>query len=251
MILGVDATNWVHVSWHARGGRGVVQAVCDRLQALVDEMNPAAVVCCFDRRSFRHALVPGYKSGRKEKDASLVADLAAVEKAVLQFKDATVAAEDGFEADDCLATLARWGRLANERTVIASPDKDLRQCLGGPVILLRSFATEGGRPVKPDWYSHTRLFDETGLHANQWVDYQALVGDRGDAIDGCKGWGEKTAAAALVKCGSLAEMFKNPWAVPCTDKQRGALIDFRKRAPLVLDLVTLRTEVSAVWDAMR
>jgi DNA polymerase-1 len=251
MILGVDGTNWVHVIWHARGGKGVVRAVCDRLQALVDEMHPAAVVCCFDRRSFRHALIQNYKAGRKEKDASLVADLSACEKAVAKMPDVTVAAEDGFEADDCLATLARWGRLANERTVIASPDKDLRQCLGGPVILLRSFGTEAGRPIKPDWYSHSRLFDETGLHANQWTDYQALVGDRGDSIDGCKGWGDVTTRAALIKCKTLAEMFANPWSVPCNDKQRGALIEFRKRAELVLDLVTLRTEVSAVWDALR
>jgi len=249
MILGIDASNWVHVIWYARSGKGVVQAVCDRAQALIAQLQPAATVFCFDRRSFRHALLPAYKSGRKAKDASLATDLAGCEKAVSDL--GTVAAEDGFEADDGLATLARWGRLANEKTVIASPDKDLKQCLGGQVFLLRSFKVSRGDPIEPDWYTAMSLFDEHGLEASQWTAYQSLVGDRGDGIDGCPGWGEKTAAAALAKCKTLDEMFRNPWAVPCTDKQRGALIEFRKRAPLVLDLVTLRTEVLAVWDAMR
>jgi DNA polymerase-1 len=249
MILGIDATNWVHVVWHARGGKGVVEAVCDRAKALIAQLQPAAAVACFDRRSFRHALLPGYKSSRAEKDAGLVADLAACETALMDL--CTVAAEDGFEADDGLATLARCGRMAGEKTVIASPDKDLRQCLGGPVFLLRSFKTSRGEPIEPDWYTEMKLFDEYGLQASQWTSYQCLVGDRGDGIDGCQGWGEKTAAAALAKCKTLDEMFRNPWSVPCNDKQRGKLIEFRTRAPLVLDLVTLRTEVMAVWDAMR
>jgi 5'-3' exonuclease len=96
-----------------------------------------------------------------------------------------------------------------------------------------------------------RLFDDYGLSAAQWPEYQMLVGDRGDSIAGCDGWGEKTAAKALEKMKTLEECWKNPWLVPCSNKQRGALILFRKRADLVRQLVTLRTDCSAVWDAMR
>jgi len=123
--------------------------------------------------------------------------------------------------------------------------------LAGRVRLLRNFSVRDGRPVNGDWYTQMALFDEFGLDARQWIDYQMLIGDRGDSIDGCKGWGEKTAAAALARCKSLEAMFSSPWTVPCTDRQRGQLIEFRKRADLVRRLVTLRTDVDAVWDALR
>jgi DNA polymerase I len=248
-ILGIDGTNWIHQLWHALGGRGVVEAACNRTAALVQELEPQTVVICWDRRSFRHDLEPRYKSGRKEKDQSLVRDLADAEGALRPF--GLSAAEDGYEADDCLATLAAYGRQSGLRTVIASPDKDLRQCLGGQVFLLRAFSTQAGKPLRPDWYTTVSLFDDYGLEPRQWVDYQCLVGDRSDAIDGCQGWGEKTAAKVLGKCKTLEVCFANPWAVPCSDKQRGELIKFRERAPIVRQLVTLKTDVAAVWDLMR
>jgi 5'-3' exonuclease len=249
MILGIDGTNWVHVLWHAKSGRGVVEAFTDRALAVLAALDPRAAVCCFDRRSFRHGLVPTYKSSRKPRDESLTAALHECERSAAELM--TVAAEDGAEADDGLATLANWARQAGEDCVIASPDKDLRQCLAGRVKLLRNFSVRDGRPVNGDWYTQMLLFDELGLDARQWIDYQMLTGDRGDSIDGCKGWGEKTAAAALAKCKSLEAMFASPWTVPCTDRQRGQLIEFRKRADLVRQLVTLRTDVESVFDALR
>lgn len=249
MLLGIDGTAWVHQLWHAHGGRGVVPVLTRRTEALVSALSPSAVVACFDRRSFRHGLAPGYKAGRPDRDPQLDQDLAAAETAIADL--ATIAAEDGYEADDGLATLAYWARLAGQECVLASPDKDLRQCLAGPVELLRSFALRGGELVRVEWYTAMSLYDEYGLEPAQWIDYQMLVGDRGDAIAGCKGWGEKTAAAALAKCRTLEAMFHNPWSVPCTDRQRGALITWRKDAPLARQLVTLRTDCAAVWDAMR
>lgn len=257
MILGIDGTNWVHVLWHAQHGRDVTAAFLRRLQALVDALTPRATVACFDRRSCRADIDPGYKASRKEKPAELVADLAAVELAVAESELATIAQQDGAEADDSLATLAYWGQMAGEDVILASPDKDLRQCLVGPVKLLRSFrctwSDDVGRyvPVDGDWYTAMRLFDDTGLEPRQWVDYQMLVGDTSDDIKGPKGWGEKTATACLAKCGSVENMLANPWTCKCTDRQRGALIDFKRRATMVRQLVTLRTDVDAVWDAMR
>lgn len=249
MLLGIDGTNWVHVLWHAKSGRDVVAAFTDRASALLAKLVPRAAVCCFDRRSFRHDLLATYKAGRKPRDETLTIALRECEAAAAGLM--TVAAEEGAEADDGLATLASWARLAGEDCVLASPDKDLRQCLGGRVKLLRNFRVSDGRPVDGEWYTSMSLFDEYGLHHAQWVDYQMLVGDRGDAIEGCRGWGDKTASAALQRCKSLEEMLHNPWKVPCTDRQRGALIEFSKRAPLVRQLVGLRVDVESVFDAMR
>jgi DNA polymerase I len=248
-FLGIDGTNWVHVLWHAKGGRDVVPAIVARATSLVAKLEPSAAVACFDRRSFRHGLVDGYKSDRKPKPQGLLDDLVAAEAAIAGV--CTVAAQDGFEADDALATLAAHGKACGARVVIASPDKDLRQCLGGGVQILRSFVLRDGQPAEGDWYTEMTLFDEHGLDASQWAEYQMLVGDRGDCVDGCPGWGEKTAAKALARMKTLEECWKSPWSVPCSDKQRGTLIKFRERASIVRQLVTLRTDCEAVFDAIR
>lgn len=247
--LGIDATNWVHQLWHAQRGLGVVAAVRSRARALIAEMAPAAVVFCFDRRSFRHGLAADYKGHRAKADDSLRADLEAAEREVQDL--GFVAAEDGYEADDCLATLAAVAKRNRSQAVLASPDKDLRQCLSSHTLILRSFATQDGRPTKPDWYTSFRLFEEYGLEPQQWIDYQTLVGDSGDGVTGCPGWGEKTAQKVLSQLKTLDACFVNPWLCPCTDKQRGALIQFKRDVSVVRQLVTLQTDVPAVFDALR
>ena len=250
MLLGIDATNWVHQLFHAQRGLNVLVTAVARLRALIDHIRPTAVVACFDCRSFRADLLPTYKAGRGEKDAALVEYLQAAPQ---EFgKLATVARQEGFEADDGLATLAAIGRFQRDQVVIASPDKDLRQCLAeNEVTILRGFSTSRGDVGNQDWYTSARLHAEYGLRPHQWPDYQALVGDRGDSIDGCHGWGEKTAAAALARCVDIDAMLKNPFGVPCNQKQRDALLAFKDRLPIVRQLVTLRTDVAAVYDALR
>lgn len=164
---------------------------------------------------------------------------------------ATICAEDGFEADDCLASLARAGQTLGEKVILASPDKDLRQCLvEGQVTILRSFTLRGQEVIDLDWFTSARLKQEYNLVPSQWPAMQALWGDTTDGIPGCAGWGEKTSLAALQKAGSLAEIFRNPWALPITQRQQMSLMKFKLQAEKMLSLVTLRTDVD-VWDVLR
>jgi DNA polymerase-1 len=247
--LGIDATNWVHVLWHAQGGRRVVPAVVERATALIERLDPQYAIACFDRRSFRHDIVPDYKAGRPDRPPELDA---ALEDAERELGDVCqIAAQDGFEADDGLATLALQGRRCEKRVILASPDKDLFQCLGGGVLILRKFVLSRGQVGDGEWFREADLWEKHGLLPTQWPDYQALSGDRGDSIGGCAGWGPVTTKAALQKCGTLGNMLNDPWKVPCSGKQRNSLITFGKRASDVLALVTLRTDCEAVFDALR
>jgi DNA polymerase I len=251
MLLGIDATNWVHSLWHAQRGKGVITALLQRIECLITAIRPRHVVCCFDRRSFRHDRYPAYKATRKEKDCTLVQDLADAPAAVMDL--ATIATEDGYEADDCLASLAALGQRLGEKVVLASPDKDLLQCLvDGQVTILRSFVRcSDGSFKEPVWQMADWLREKTKFSPQQWPDYQALCGDSGDNVPGCPGWGEVTSLAALQPAGSLAECFRNPWSLPITPRQQASLLKFRGQAELMLELVTLRTDVSAVVDAIR
>jgi 5'-3' exonuclease len=249
MILSVDLTNWVHSTWHAQRGRGVLTTLCTRLAALIDRLAPAHVVACFDRRSFRHDLFPAYKAGRKQKPEGLLKDLEEAPAAVAGM--ATILAEDGFEADDCLASLAIAGQQLGQKVVLASPDKDLFQCLvEGQVTILRSFGLVGQKVETCEWFTAAKLAAEFKLTPGQWPDYQALCGDSTDGVPGCPGWGEVTTLAALQKIGSVEAMFKNPWPLPITPKQQASLMKFAGSYKKMLSLVTLRTDVD-VWDVLR
>jgi DNA polymerase-1 len=252
ILLGIDGTNWMHQLWHALGAQGV-QVVHGNflgwVRAVVEYVQPGATVICFDRRSFRYDLSAEYKAARPEKAVGLKALL---EQAPAHCAEvATIAQQDGFEADDCLATLARLGRIQN-RVVLASCDKDLRQCLVDErVTILRKFGTRAGKLSSPEWFTAGELRKKYGLEPEQWPSYQALVGDAGDGVRGCEGWGEKTAVKALAVGRTLAGCLANHWKLPITVRQRTALLAFQPRAELTLRLVTLRTDVEAVADALR
>jgi 5'-3' exonuclease len=76
------------------------------------------------------------------------------------------------------------------QVVIASPDKDLAQCV------------RGARVVKLDRIRKTTM-DEDGVRARFGVgpasipDFLALTGDSADGIPGLPRWGERSAAAVL------------------------------------------------------
>lgn len=261
--LGIDGTNWCHAIWHAMGPSrtldGMLRVFSQRIQTLTNPDNkifPTAVLVAFDRRSFRHDLLPEYKAHRAKKDPDLETFL---EKAPAQcVPHAQPVYQDGYEADDLLATLAALAVTGGARAILATPDKDLWQCLvAGRVSVLRSFETSAGKLTAPAWFTAGDLWkwptkEPYHLQPAQWADFQALVGESGDNVPGCPGWGEKTSARNLAKIGSIAAMLRDPWAVNCSHKQLASLQTWAKHEmPTILDCVRLRTDVSAVRDALR
>ncbi len=134
---------------------------------------------------FRHDLYPPYKAHRKPKPAGLQAALDEAPQAVASL--AVPCAVEGFEADDCLATLARYAVVAGGRAVLASPDKDLNQSLvPEAVVILRQFTLGADGLRALDWWNAAGLEKHYGLRPSQWVDFQTLVGDSTDGVPGCR-----------------------------------------------------------------
>ena len=232
-------------------GQGVLDAVLRRMDALCNRVRPKHIVACFDRRSFRHDLYPAYKAGRKPKEESLVRDLAEAPEALMDL--ATICEQDGFEADDCLASLAKAGQTIGQKVILASSDKDLRQCLhAGEVTILKDFTTERGEVTTLDWYTAAQLHEATALVPAQWIDYQVLLGQPGDNLPGCQGWGEKTTAPILARWGTIEGVITNALAIKLTKPQAASLERLRDASELDLmrRLVTLRTDWD-VWDYLR
>lgn len=153
-----------------------------------------------------------------------------------------------FEADDALAAAAAKAEKDPrvERVIIATPDKDLGQCVRGERVI--------------QWIRRGDLeLDAAGIEKKFGVppasipDYLALVGDSSDGYPGLPGWGAKSTAAVLAKFKHLEGIPEDwrEWRVNAANaaKLAATLQQERKLAYLFRDLATLRTEIP-VFDSV-
>jgi 5'-3' exonuclease len=194
-------------------------------------------------RSFRNRLYAGYKT-EAGMPQELLAQFQLAEDA-LRAMGVVVWPMVEFEADDAMATAAaRWGGGAGssgvEQVVIASPDKDMGQCVvDGTVVQL-----DRRKGI---------VFDEGGVRERFGVspesipDYLALVGDSADGFPGLPGWGKVAASVVLGRFEHLEAVpaRASEWGLPLAGSVRLAAVlrDHWEEAMLYRELATLRRDV--------
>lgn len=256
ILVAVDLTNMVHADWFAANAKGTVagqekdvsRLSVTRLHAMRKQWpNVAKVVAAVDSPlCFRRNLCEDYKATREAKPEHLRRQLLEASQAVV--REFPLFQEDGFEADDVVATLARIATENGYRVVVVSRDKDVNQCLVEGAVTKCEKLTRINGVLSATWFRAADVASKFGVSPSQWADYQALVGDSTDNIHGCDGVGPVMAAKLLAK-GTLAELLESPHLAP-TAHIRDLLIAFKPRAKLVLDLVTLRTDVPNLEDCL-
>ena len=244
----VDATYELFRAWFAvpsskaPDGRevGATRGVMSTLLYLCREEAATHVACATDHvvRSFRNELYEGYKT-EIGVDEDLLAQFPLVEEAMAAL-GMVVWPMTEFEADDALAAgAARFADQA-EQVIIASPDKDLAQCVRGQHVVMLDRRRK-------------KTLDEAGVHAKFGVlprsmpDWLALVGDAADGYPGLPGWGERSAAAVLSRYGTIEAVppSASAWAVQVrgADRLAATLVERQEEALLYKRLATLRLDV--------
>ena len=221
---------------------GAARGLGRSLLALLREPQVTHVACAFDHviESFRNDLFAGYKTGEGI-DPNLWSQFELAEE-VCAALGVVVWPMVEFEADDALATAAARFALepAVECVVIASPDKDLAQCVrGNRVVCLDR--------MRKKVMDEALVYEKFGVAPSQIPDYLALVGDAADGIPGIPRWGAKSAAAVLRACGSLEGIPDRADGFPSTVRGAAALAESlaarRPDALLYKQLATLRRDV--------
>ena len=203
-----------------------------------DAPTHAAVVFDKGSHTFRNDLYDQYKANRDEMPEDLRPQIPLTRDATRAFNLACLE-QEGFEADDIIATLACKAREAGGRCTIISSDKDLMQLVGGGVEMY-------------DAMKNTRIDSEGveakfGVGPERVVDVQALAGDSVDNVPGAPGIGVKTAALLINEYGDLetllerAEEIKQP-------KRRQTLIDNADQIRLSKKLVSLDCDMDLDYD---
>lgn len=218
---------------------GATVALGRSLRNLADSGEFSHFAVAFDTtiESFRNALFDGYKTGDGI-EPELFAQFPLAER-MAEASGFCVFRMVEFEADDALASAAAQFLERTSGVVIASPDKDLMQCV-------RPGVTTWDR-LRQKTYDDAGVVQKLGVGPALVPDYLALVGDTADGIPGVPKWGAKSAATALSHFGRLEMIPRQAegWDI----KMRGLetlleqLRNHEEEVLLYRTLATLRTDV--------
>ncbi|TYS34028.1 5'-3' exonuclease [Bacillus pumilus] len=166
-----------------------VNGYLKHLLTAVQTFEPTHIVCCWDMGSqtYRNELFQDYKANRGEAPVELIPQFDLAKEATEELGIMNVGLK-GFEADDCIGTLAAL--YQNEaRVTVLTGDKDLLQILNEQVTV--ALMQKGIGNYKH--YTKTLFEEEMGISPKALIDMKALMGDASDNYPGVKGIGEKTA----------------------------------------------------------
>ena len=214
-----------------------IYGVLKMLYQISKERSPDYMISCFDSKgpSFRKSIYPKYKANRDEMPDDLSVQVPYLKKMMDKLLIPSWE-KIGFEADDLIASLARFAKRKNWETYIVSSDKDFAQIVDQTTFLYDT--------MKGLVYDPSGVEEKWGLPPSRMQDYLSLTGDSSDNIPGVKGIGPKGAVRLLRSYDSLEGIYDN------IEKLKGSVKDKllmdRETAFLSRNLVALRKDI--VWD---
>ena len=173
---------------------------------LIEDENPKYMAVAFDLKAptARHKLYEGYKANRKGMPDELAEQMPVI-KDILRAMNIDIIEKEGYEADDVLGTLSRYGEKQGLDVVILSGDRDTFQ-LATDKVSIRIPRTKGGK-TETDIFDRNKIIETYGIEPKQLIDVKGLQGDSSDNIPGVPGIGEKTALSLIQKFNSMENLY--------------------------------------------
>jgi len=169
------------------------------INVLRDEQpNHVAVAFDVSRRSFRNERYAEYKAGRSDTPSAFHGQVSLVQE-VLGALQIPVVQQEGFEADDVIATLACQARDAGMQVLVSTGDRDAFQLVDDKITVL--YAIRGVSELAR--MDPAAVEAKYGVGPERYRDLSALVGETSDNLPGVPGVGPKTAAKWITTYGSL------------------------------------------------
>jgi DNA polymerase-1 len=209
------------------------------LNRMIDERDPKLMAVAMDSKgpSFRKGIDDAYKANRPAPPEDLSVQMQRV-RSLVELLGIQVWQQDGFEADDLIATAVRRALSEGLRVVIVSADKDLMQLVGGSVVMWDT--------MRNKVYGSAEVAEKFGVGPDKMHDLLALTGDSSDNVKGIPSVGPKTAAKLLEQFGSIEGIYEG------IDQLKGKLREnleaHRASADLARTLVALRDDLEIVFD---
>lgn len=172
---------------------------------IIANEKPTHIAVAFDlsRVSFRTEQYPEYKGTRGETPPEFNGQTELLTEALAAMNITTLTREN-YEADDIIASLADQGTAQGFEVLIVSGDRDTFQLIQEEVTIL--YPVKGVMNLAR--MNDAAVVEKYGIHAKQYPDLAALVGETSDNLPGIPGVGPKTAAKWLQQYGDLASILK-------------------------------------------
>jgi len=171
---------------------------------LIKDHHPEAVAVAWDvsRQTFRTVSYPEYKANRNKAPDHFRSQLPLIDE-VLQALHINQLREEGYEADDIIASLTKKAVADGWDVLIVTGDRDAFQLIDDHVsVLYTRRGISDTVLANEDWVT-----DRYGIAPSQYVEYAALRGDTSDNLPGVPGVGEKTAAKLIAEYGNIDGVF--------------------------------------------
>jgi DNA polymerase I len=219
---------------------GAVYGYTTMLWKLADELHKAdgpthmAVILDKSSKSFRNDLYDRYKAHRPPPPEDLVPQFPMIRDATRAFSLPCIE-EEGWEADDLIASYAKAAMAQGWQVTIVSSDKDLMQLVEDGSLDL--YDTMNNRRL-----GRAHVEEKFGVGPEKLGDVLALMGDSVDNVPGVPGVGPKTAAKLILEHGDLESVLAAAGGMK-KGKLRDNLIEHADMARLSRRLVELACDV--------
>ena len=174
---------------------------------ILDDIKPEYLAVAFDMKGKlkRKELFEGYKANRHGMPDELAEQMPMI-KEILKAMNIDIIEKEGYEGDDILGTLAKYGEKQGLEVTILSGDRDTFQ-LASDNITIRIPRTKAGKTETED-YNRAKVLEEYGLEPEQLIEVKALQGDTSDNIPGVPGVGPKTAISLIQRYNTVKELYE-------------------------------------------
>lgn len=173
-----------------------------------EELKPEYLVVAFDKKgkTKRHELYKDYKANRKGMPEELAMQMPMI-KEVLMAMNIKIIEKEGYEGDDIIGTLSRFGEQKGLDVTILSGDRDNFQ-LATDKITIEIPRTKAGK-TETDYYDRNKVIEEYGIEPYQLIQVKGLMGDTSDNIPGVPGVGEKTALGLIKEYTDMDKLYES------------------------------------------
>lgn len=174
---------------------------------LIEDENPEYLGVSFDlsKPTARHELYEGYKANRKGMPNELAEQMPII-KDILKAMNIDIIEKEGYEGDDIIGTLSRYGEKKGLKVIILSGDRDTFQ-LATDQVKIHIPRTKSGK-TETEIFDREKVKEVYGIEPKQLIEVKGLQGDTSDNIPGVPGIGEKTALSLIQKYETIDNLYK-------------------------------------------
>ena len=246
----IDATAFCYRAFYAIRGlstsfgqpTNAIYGFINMLNKILKKKKPQFLAVCFDvsRDTFRLKKFAEYKIKRPPMPDDLSSQMPLI-KEIISAYGITIFQEEGYEADDIIATLVEKAKEKGVSTTIISSDKDILQLVDEDITVFSPYKDEG------IIYDEKKVSERFGIEPRMITDIIALMGDAVDNIPSVPGIGEKTAVALIREFGSLEKLLMNIDKIK-SEKTRTAIKDNIDTIKLNKELAVLDKKMDLDFD---